>query len=111
MVTGHSADDLLGVLCRQWADVLDRPDAGPGTDFFDAGGDSLTAMRLAIRISRQTGQGCVWGGHPLVSRGAYVPAKIRQALKTRHLNSTPKRPPMNIRVDGGLPKTTIGMGG
>ena len=56
MVTGQPADDLLGVLCRQWADVLGSPDAGPGTDFFDAGGDSLTAMRLATRISRQTGQ-------------------------------------------------------
>jgi nonribosomal peptide synthetase DhbF len=55
-VTGQSADDLLALLCRQWADVLGRPDAGPATDFFDAGGDSLTAMRLATRISRRTGQ-------------------------------------------------------
>lgn len=55
-MTEQSADDLLAMLCHQWADVLGCPEAAPATDFFDAGGDSLTAMRLATRISRRTGQ-------------------------------------------------------
>ncbi|SEP48380.1 condensation domain-containing protein [Amycolatopsis saalfeldensis] len=32
------------------ADLLDRPEAGLPDDFFDAGGGSLAAMRLAVRL-------------------------------------------------------------
>jgi aryl carrier-like protein len=55
MLIDQPGQDLLTTLCRAWAEVLGHPEAGPDTDFFDAGGDSLTAMRLATRLTRQTG--------------------------------------------------------
>jgi aryl carrier-like protein len=36
-------------------ELLDRPDLTLDEDFFSAGGDSITAMHLIGRLSRQTG--------------------------------------------------------
>ncbi|HEY1617058.1 MAG TPA: amino acid adenylation domain-containing protein [Streptosporangiaceae bacterium] len=41
-------------LCGLFAEVLDVPAAGPDTDFFDAGGHSLLAMRLVAAVEALT---------------------------------------------------------
>jgi len=44
------------LLARLYAEVLSLPGpAAPGTDFFAAGGDSLAAVKLAMRIEEETG--------------------------------------------------------
>ncbi|MFC5832157.1 amino acid adenylation domain-containing protein [Nonomuraea insulae] len=42
-------------LCGLFAEVLALPGAGPDTDFFESGGDSLMAMRLAAAIESGLG--------------------------------------------------------
>jgi amino acid adenylation domain-containing protein len=42
-------------LCGLFASVLALPEAGPGTDFFAAGGDSLLAMRLIAAVESELG--------------------------------------------------------
>ncbi|MEO3778023.1 acyl carrier protein [Micromonospora sp. B11E3] len=40
---------------RIFSRVLDAPQVGPETDFFDQGGDSLLATRVLSAIARETG--------------------------------------------------------
>ena len=44
------APDLIGQLAGIWQDVLGAATVGPCDNFFDLGGDSLAAMRIAARI-------------------------------------------------------------
>ena len=43
------------LLCRLFAEVLGRSRVGVDEDFFDAGGDSLSATRLIARVRAETG--------------------------------------------------------
>jgi acyl-CoA synthetase (AMP-forming)/AMP-acid ligase II/thioesterase domain-containing protein/acyl carrier protein len=43
-------------LARIWAEVLEVPEVGIGDDFFQLGGDSLTATLLAIRVTEALGR-------------------------------------------------------
>lgn len=45
-------------VCTIFADVLDVPSIGPDTDFFSAGGASLSALELGIRVEEQFGTPC-----------------------------------------------------
>lgn len=45
-------DSTLDVVCRVWKDVLDNTAIGPESDFHEAGGHSLAAMRIASRLLR-----------------------------------------------------------
>ncbi|ADU06383.1 AMP-dependent synthetase and ligase [Micromonospora sp. L5] len=38
-----------------WAEIIGNPGAGPDDSFFSAGGDSLAAVRLAARLSAESG--------------------------------------------------------
>lgn len=38
-----------------WSELLQRPEIGPGDDFFDLGGHSLAATRLIIRLRAELG--------------------------------------------------------
>jgi acyl transferase domain-containing protein len=38
-----------------WAELLGHPDVGPDADFFDLGGNSLTALELMSRVRRELG--------------------------------------------------------
>ncbi len=49
--TSATAELLTGL----YAELLQRPDAGPGDDFFELGGHSLLAMRLLARVREQLG--------------------------------------------------------
>ncbi|WP_371679751.1 amino acid adenylation domain-containing protein [Streptomyces sp. NBC_01276] len=40
------------VLARAWAEVLGTPPAGPAANFFSAGGDSVTWLRVCAHVSR-----------------------------------------------------------
>jgi amino acid adenylation domain-containing protein len=48
-------DELERKLVALFAKALDVPAVGIHDSFFDAGGDSLSAMRLAVEIERETG--------------------------------------------------------
>ncbi len=55
-----AADALHGeterTIARIWEDLLGVPDVGANDDFFDLGGHSLIAVRLANRIEKQLGE-------------------------------------------------------
>jgi hypothetical protein len=48
-------DDMLARLIAAWAEFLDGADVGPESNFFASGGQSLTAIQLAQRLSGMTG--------------------------------------------------------
>jgi len=48
-------DRLAETVARVWQDVLLAPLGGPHDDFFDAGGDSLTAITFAMELERELG--------------------------------------------------------
>ncbi|MEZ0111017.1 mycobactin peptide synthetase MbtE [Catenulispora sp. EB89] len=50
------APDLLDIVRDLWCRALDVPRAAPDDDFFDAGGHSLTAMRLVAAIRERLGR-------------------------------------------------------
>jgi amino acid adenylation domain-containing protein len=57
-----------------WSDVLGEPIA-PGTNFFDTGGDSLSAMRILARVARRCGVECALQDlidHPTVAELSLV---------------------------------------
>ncbi|MBV9330104.1 MAG: alpha/beta fold hydrolase, partial [Alphaproteobacteria bacterium] len=53
----HSApsNELVEKLCHLWAKILQAQEVGPDSDFFELGGDSLTAITLLIEIEREFG--------------------------------------------------------
>jgi amino acid adenylation domain-containing protein len=58
--TGHaseSGDPLVRQLEAIWAEVLDRDRVDHDRNFFDLGGDSIAAVRLAGALQRQLGRG------------------------------------------------------
>lgn len=48
--------DLTSAVARTIASVLHVPQIGPDVSFFDAGGDSLVAARLLVRLEREFGR-------------------------------------------------------
>jgi thioesterase domain-containing protein/acyl carrier protein len=48
-------DRIEQAVARAWQDVLLAPVDGPDDDFFDAGGDSLTAITFAMELERALG--------------------------------------------------------
>jgi thioesterase domain-containing protein len=50
------ADPLEARLIELWQDVLDQRPIGPGDDFFELGGDSLTAARMVQQVAELTGR-------------------------------------------------------
>ena len=50
-----AGEDLQGTVARIWAEVLGVADVGPHDDFFRAGGTSLVAAQLVLRIRQAVG--------------------------------------------------------
>lgn len=71
-------DGIDALVRRAWTDVLGTEPSGPEDNFFDSGGDSLRAVRLAARLSSEAGR--------LVSVGAVYRHKT-VALISRHLEA------------------------
>jgi amino acid adenylation domain-containing protein len=72
------------LLCKVWAEELALPRAaGPTEDFFQLGGDSLTAVRLAARVGRETGRP--------VGAARILRARTVRAL-AEHLDATAAEP-------------------
>jgi len=72
---GPAPAELVDVVTAVWADVLGPGAYGPETDFFAAGGSSLTAMQVVSRLRAR---------HGALSMGAFVatptPAGVAAAL-------------------------------
>lgn len=49
----RAADPVAARLAELWAEILELPAAGPDTDFFAAGGNSLLALRLVHRVNER----------------------------------------------------------
>ncbi|MFJ7044985.1 type I polyketide synthase [Streptomyces sp. NPDC101112] len=64
-------EDPVSVLTRLWVELLGHGDLGEESDFFDLGGDSLLATRLARRASRELG----------------VPVPVRDLMTARSLGA------------------------
>ncbi|MDG5805167.1 beta-ketoacyl synthase N-terminal-like domain-containing protein [Streptomyces ossamyceticus] len=64
-------EDPASVLTRLWVELLGQGDLGEESDFFDLGGDSLLATRLARRVSRELG----------------VPVPVRDLMTARSLGA------------------------
>jgi amino acid adenylation domain-containing protein len=79
VVPPEAHDPRLEILLGVFADVLGRDDVGPDSDFFDAGGHSLTALRLVGRANDALGAG-------LTARdvfGAGTPRELLRRLDAR----------------------------
>jgi thioesterase domain-containing protein/acyl carrier protein len=50
-----SSDDIARTVAHVWQEVLQTPVGGPADDFFDAGGDSLTAITFVLELERALG--------------------------------------------------------
>lgn len=50
-VEAEQIDDLQGILIGLWQDILEVKPVRPDDNFFDLGGDSISAMQLAARAS------------------------------------------------------------
>ena len=56
-----ASDAVVARLAELWAEILELPGAGPDTDFFAAGGNSLLALRLVHRIRERFGADIPFG--------------------------------------------------
>lgn len=54
-VAAIGGDPVARTVARVWQDVLRVPVRGGGDDFFDSGGDSLTAITFALELERALG--------------------------------------------------------
>ncbi len=110
-------DPRLEALLAVFGDVLGRDDIGPDTDFFDAGGHSLTALRLVARANDALGAGLtardVFGAgtprgllHRLDERGRHAPAPDGEP-RTPH--GPPDGQPAAEPQSGELTPTQLGM--
>ncbi len=56
-LAGGATDDVEARIVDVWKDVLGIDEVGSDTDFFDAGGTSLSAMRMLSRVNKTFGKG------------------------------------------------------
>lgn len=55
LVTKHAPDDVFFRVYEIWTRILDRDDLGFDENFFDAGGDSLSAMNMLAEVDQRLG--------------------------------------------------------
>ena len=94
-------DSLEGQLIDLWQDVLGQRPIGPDDDFFELGGDSLTAARMIQQVGELTGRALPLGAlyeSPTIARlarllraGTAVPGSAAPAVT---LNPGGDRPPL-----------------
>jgi amino acid adenylation domain-containing protein len=75
--TAPALDALEASLVAEFTDLLGRP-AGPETDFFEAGGDSISALRLISRLGRSRGAAIAGGDLFLHSTPQRLAAHLRK---------------------------------
>jgi thioesterase domain-containing protein/acyl carrier protein len=72
------SDDLLELeLTELWRRLLKRDDVGLDEDFFDAGGDSLTAVEMMVEVESLAGR-----AYPACELGNVTIRRIAQVLKS-----------------------------
>jgi amino acid adenylation domain-containing protein len=52
---GIAQDDVYAAIAEVWASVLGHHDPAPSDNFFDIGGNSMNAMRIASRLRKKLG--------------------------------------------------------
>jgi amino acid adenylation domain-containing protein/thioester reductase-like protein len=90
-------NDLQHQIAAVWATVLGCSVPGITTSFFDLGGDSLSAQRLALELSRVVGRRV--SARDVVAR----PTVRDQAVLAEGTAPEPVAPPTDLRADRALP--------
>jgi amino acid adenylation domain-containing protein len=92
-----AANGMVGQILELWRELLDDPQIGPNDNFFLAGGQSLTAVRMLTRVSRSTGVRLSLDGlldHPTATAFVrYVSAARQDGGSLSPPPATGKRPP------------------
>jgi amino acid adenylation domain-containing protein/thioester reductase-like protein len=79
---GELSDDGQ-VVWQAWSDLLPVPPSSAEDDFFDLGGDSLTAQKLALRLTREFGAAVSVrdiADHPTITQQAHLAAARPSAV-------------------------------
>ncbi|GIH19415.1 hypothetical protein Raf01_75870 [Rugosimonospora africana] len=90
-------NDLQHQIAAAWATVLGCSVPGITTSFFDLGGDSLSALRLALELGRVVGRRV--SVRDVVAR----PTVRDQALLAQSRTADPVAPPTDLQADRALP--------
>jgi thioester reductase-like protein len=104
------------VVWRLWLDLLPVPPSTPQDDFFDLGGDSLTAQKLALALARESGRAVSIRdvvGHPTIARQAVlasgaadgavtVDRALMDADAALPADIAPPKPANRPALDGGV---------
>jgi amino acid adenylation domain-containing protein len=85
-------DNLEAALVAEFTEVLGVP-AGADTDFFEAGGDSLSALRLIGRVSRQ--ETAIVGGDLFLHS---TPRRLAARLREVKIGTAPPAPGRHLRL-------------
>jgi len=88
---GAEVEGMAALVARAWASVLGAPPSGPQADFFDAGGDSLSATQMIFEVERLSGR------H--LEAGALFDAP-RFADFAAHVEAAPPRAASGIEDEG-----------
>src|SRR5262249_49131857 len=96
----HPATETETMLARIWGDVLGFDDVGRQDDFFDLGGDSLTASVTTAWLQEQTGVQLDLGTfntHPaLAEMAALVDSLRRDASASAVAEESPSDEPLRL---------------
>lgn len=92
-----ATDPKVAKVIAIWSELLGAANVGPETDFFDAGGNSLIAMRMLARVNKALG--C----------RATVPLLFGKPVLSDFVANIPGQAPAPVRVQAPVPvKATAG---
>ena len=97
---------------QAWCELLPIPPSSPEDDFFDLGGDSLTAQRLALRLTREFGNVVSIrdiADYPTVGQQAYLAASRPSAVAVPDAGSAGVTATVRARIeaDAQLPPEVV----
>lgn len=98
------------IVWQAWCDLLPVPPSSAEDDFFDLGGDSLTAQKLALRLTRESGTAVSVrdiADHPTITQQAHLatarPSAVTAPDTGARSGVIPVRARARIDADAQLP--------